>query len=129
MSRGYVPLVRVAATLSGMRKKLIALVGAGLLLTGCSASTADAATTACVKEAEAEVGQSIKTDALTSANMGDALYEAGITDERETDDKNAMFTVSGDVTYMDGSKEIRKAMVCTVTFKDGSVSETNLNLS
>lgn len=112
-----------------MRKKLIALIGAGLLLTGCSASTADAATQACVEEAEDQVGVTIKTDGLTSTNMGDALYEAGITDERETSDDNAMFTVSGDVTYMDGSKEVRKSMVCTVKFDDGAVGETIMNLT
>lgn len=126
---GRSPAYGLAATLSGMRMKLIALVGAALLLTGCSANVSGTAKTACVDEAEAEVGATLNTGGLETTNMGDALYEAGITDERDTNEESALYTVAGDVTYQDGGKEIRKSMICTVKFEDGAVSSTDMNLN
>lgn len=116
-----------------MRKKLIATVGVTLLavaLTGCSGGdNRSQAMDLCVKAAEEEVGASIDTSDLKASNMGDALYEAGVTDEKETDDKDALFFVSGDVTYEADGKETRKSMICSVDFKGGKAGEPDLTLT
>lgn len=111
-----------------MAKKLIAVAAMALLLTGCASSAQNTAQSACVEEAEAEIGSPIDVSGLSTANMSEALYEAEITDERDTTGKNDLYTVSGDITYTDGDVEKRMVMVCTVTFKDGAVDETNLTL-
>lgn len=107
----------------------IVLVAASLLLTGCSASKGDAALDACKKAAEEQVGASIELSDVEATNMGDALYEAGITDERDTDDANAMFTVAGKFTYEKDGTETRKSMVCTVNFEDGQAETPDLNIT
>lgn len=99
-----------------------------LLLTGCSAAKSDEALNACVKAAEDELGASIDRGGLESTNMGDALYEAGIKDDRETDDANALFTVAGEFTYEKDGTETRKSMLCSVKFEDGAAGEPELNL-
>lgn len=112
-----------------MKKKLIALVGAGLLLTGCAASSSGTAQQLCVSAAEDEVEASITTDDLESTNMGDALYESGIKDERETSEDNAMFSVLGDFTYNTDGTENRRSMMCMVTFEDGKAGEPELTIN
>lgn len=110
----------------GMRKRLAAtaLAGVVLLLAGCSAP--DRATQArdqCLKSAEEQVGHPLDPSGLEVINMGDALYEAELTDERKTDDSNATFSVTGDVTWETDGTETRKSMLCAVTFEDGELKD------
>lgn len=107
----------------------IALIASSLLLAGCSASRADAALDACKKAAEEQVGASISLVDVEAANMGDALYEAGITDERDEDDANALFTAAGKFTYSEGGKEVRKSMICNVKFEDGQAGDPDLTIT
>lgn len=107
-----------------MRKLLTAtaLAGVVLLLAGCSAPDRETqARDLCLKSAEEQTGHSLTPKDVKSMNIGDALYEAELTDERDTDDANATFTVTGDVTWEEGSTEKRQSMLCTVTFEDGEL--------
>lgn len=112
-----------------MKKKLLVLIAGALLLTGCSASSESAVLDACKKAAEEEVGASINLGDIEAANMGDALYEAGIKDERETNDDNALFTAAGEFTYESDGSEIRKSMICTVKFDDGQPGTPELTIT
>lgn len=110
-------------------KAALAVVAMSLLLTGCSASKGDAALDACKKAAEEKVGASINIGDIEAANMGDALFEAGIKDERETSDENAMFTAAGEFTYQDGDSEVRKSMICTVKYENGKAGAPDLTIT
>ncbi len=114
-----------------MRKKLIAAFGAALLLTGCSAATsnADAARQACVTAAEEELGATIDASDIESTNFGDALYEAGVTDDRDTSDDDALFTVLGDFTFEKDGTQSRRSMLCMVDFNGGTAGEPDLTIN
>ncbi|WP_417556166.1 hypothetical protein [Microbacterium sp.] len=110
--------------------KLIAVVSFALLLTGCSAgaSAEDSALGACVSAAEDEVGASIDASGLKAGNMDDALYEAGITDDKKTDDSDALFTVAGDFTYEKDGTQSRRSMICSVKYTDGKAGDPELTV-
>lgn len=112
-----------------MKRKLLAVAAVALLLTGCSAGKSDTALDACKKAAEDEVGASINLGDIEAANMGDALYEAGIKDERDTDDANALFTAAGEFTYQKDGSEIRASMICMVKFDDGQAGTPELTIT
>lgn len=100
-----------------------------LSLAGCSGSKASSALDACREEAEAQLKTSINSGALESINMGDTLYEGGITDERETSDENAYFVVSGEFTFEKDGKESRRSMVCSVKYEDGMAGDPDLAMT
>ncbi len=112
-----------------MKKKLLAVIAVAFVLTGCSASNSNAALDACKKAAEDQVGASINMGDIEATNMGDALYEAGITEEKKTDDANALFTAAGDFTYQADGSEIRKTMICSVKFDDGQPGTPELSIT
>ncbi|WP_144795693.1 hypothetical protein [Microbacterium paludicola] len=111
-----------------MRKKLIALMGAALLLTGCSASNVDVARDVCVDAAESELDTSIDAGEIKAANMGDALYEAGIRDDRDASDDDAVFSVTGEFTFQKDGTESRRSMLCMVPFEGGSPGDPDLSI-
>lgn len=112
-----------------MKKKVLAVLAVALLLTGCSAGNGSTALSACKKAAEEQVGASINLGDIEATNMGDALYDAGIKDEKETDDSNALFTAAGDFTYQSDGSEIRKTMICTVKLDDGQPGTPELSIT
>jgi hypothetical protein len=106
-----------------------AIVAIAITVTGCSAgSRADEARNMCVTAAEEEAGASVNVTDGQVANMGDALFEEGIKDTRETSDENALFTMTGDVTWTKDGTETRKSMMCMVSFKGGQAEPVELNL-
>lgn len=117
-----------ASTIRGMRTKWLAVIAVALVLTGCSASKGSGALDACKAAAEDELGASIDLGDLEATNMGDALFDAGIKDERDTGDDDALFTVAGEFTYETDGTETRKSMLCTVKFEDGQPGAPDLNI-
>jgi len=111
-----------------MRTKLLAVVAVALLLTGCSASKESGALEACKAAAEDEVGVSVNFGDLEATNMGDALFDAGIKDERETSDDDALFTVAGKFTYQKDGTEVRKSMICNVKYTGGQPGTPELTI-
>ena len=105
----------------GMRMKWGGVLGVGLLhtLTGCSQSVESQVQDMCVKAAAEKAGAAVTTSDVKVANIGDVFYNAGITDSKDTDEKNATFTMLSTVKWSEGTIENRREMTCTVAFKDG----------
>lgn len=120
-----------AARISGMKTKWMAVAIAALALTvtGCSANPEGAAMRACVSAAEEKVDASISTDDLSSTNFSDAMYEAGITSERDTDTADGLYTVVGDFTFEKDGTESRRSMLCTVKIEDGEMEDPDLTVT
>jgi hypothetical protein len=113
-----------------MRKKLIAVVGAALLLTGCSAaSNADTVRDICVTAAEEEVGASIDATEILASSLDDAMFESGVVDDRKTDNGNGLFTAAGQFTYEVDGTQSRRGMLCLVTFEDGKPGAPDLTIT
>lgn len=115
-----------------MRKGIafVAVLAVAALTTGCTAGGRESeARDLCITAANEEIGQTVTVKDGTVSNMGDLLYDAGVKDSRETNDDNAMFTMTGEVTWKDGSTENRRSMLCTVTFEDGKAEPVELNLT
>ena len=108
-----------------MRKTLaLAALVSVLAVTGCSGQSPEQQSLdLCVKSAEGQLGGvTIDRSALKATNMGDALFDAGITQTKNSDSSNALITVAGEFTWIEGTVTQRKSMVCTVKFNDGAPS-------
>lgn len=99
----------------------LVLLGAVAVLAGCSSGNGNRALEMCVKSAEDQVGASVSRDGLEVTNVGDALFETGVTDERDTDDANAMISVTGEVRWTTDGVEHRKTILCTIKFADNKI--------
>lgn len=117
--------------LRGVKASAAAAVFAGsLVLAGCAAaSPSDAALRLCVDAVQAEVGATIDASGITSADLGGALFDAGITDSRSTDEGNAIYTVTGDFTWEKDGTETRKTLICTVEFVDGQAGSPDVTIA
>lgn len=115
------------------RTTLAALaIAATVTISGCSSAPDREAQSIdlCRDAANEEAGIETTIDNIEATNAGDLLFDAGITDDRDTSDENALFTVMGDVTWEKDGTESRRSMMCMVKFEDGEAdapAEFSLN--
>lgn len=109
-----------------MKKLLFATLAAALLLSGCASETDDAkALDRCVDLVGQEYpGSEADTSNLVAESFSDALFESGITKERNH--SKTVYAVSGNVSLRDGDIEKRVTVICNITVENGEITEAGI---
>lgn len=109
-------------------KKVVATMAVALVLVtaGCAGGSGEKiAKDECVSLLEDRTrGEKIDVSGLKASSMTDALYESGITDER--DSEKIVYSVLGDVTSKVATTERRISVMCQVTVTSGEVTSSSI---
>ena len=108
-----------------MKKKLTLVAVLALALSGCATGPESVAQRACEDEIRSEIpADKLDFSDFEVSNMSDALFEEGVTGER--DHSEDFMTGTGTVISWNGSVEKKHTVICMVTVIDGEPTDLSV---